>query len=292
MKIAYLASFFFALILGVASAFALGVEIQYRVPTINTVNTVNTDGSTLTDSAPTRNHYNSGNGGTLLAELPTTLPAGGSTMTTIDLPTGRSPKASPAGDLQGFGTDTPGGKGRPVFHVTSLNNEGPGSLRDALSKGNRYIVFDVAGKIKTSGNSIMVKGAFITVDGCSAPPPGITIRGTRGIKIHGSEGAHDLIIRCLRIRITDTKPGNKDAVEIRKGAHHIVLDHNSFSGASDETVSVRDADTHDITLSWNILASPLRVHSTNLPITKGARKVSVHHNLIADADRRNPWVNA
>ena len=44
---------------------------------------------------------------------------------------------------EGFGGATPGGDGKPVYHVTTLSDAGPGSLRDGVSQGGRVIVFDV-----------------------------------------------------------------------------------------------------------------------------------------------------
>ena len=55
---------------------------------------------------------------------------------------------SQQGKYEGFGSLTKGGEGKPVYHVTSLKDDGStGTLRDALSQGNRCIVFDTAGTI-------------------------------------------------------------------------------------------------------------------------------------------------
>ncbi len=54
--------------------------------------------------------------------------------------------APPAGDYEGYGSITRGHESCPTapseYHVTSLDDAGPGTLRDGLSEGCRHIVFD------------------------------------------------------------------------------------------------------------------------------------------------------
>ena len=71
---------------------------------------------------------------------------------------------------QGFGAMTQGGSGGVIFVVSNLNDSGPGSLRDALSRGHRSIQFRTGGEI-TLKSRLYVEGAYITLDGFSAPRP-------------------------------------------------------------------------------------------------------------------------
>ena len=88
---------------------------------------------------------------------------------------------------QGFGGATPGGSDKKAVHVTNLNDSGSGSLRAALLYGNRRIVFDLAGTINLS-SALNVRGSYVTIDGSSAPSPGIAIRQA-GLRIASSRGS-------------------------------------------------------------------------------------------------------
>ena len=101
--------------------------------------------------------------------------------------------------LSSFGAENPGGEGGPFIHVVNLANSGPGSLREALeTPGPRIVVFDVAGVIDLAQTPLRIHEPFLTVEGHSAPPPGITlIRGGLSVR------THDVRISHLRIRPGD-----------------------------------------------------------------------------------------
>ena len=185
---------------------------------------------------------------------------------------------SSSGVPQGFGSDTPGGSGQPVYHVTSLADGGPGSLREAVSKGGRMVVFDVAGTIAVGG-SIPVKGSFVTIDGTSAPSPGITLRGG-GLRLNGRR-TNDVIIRGLRIR--DPAP---DGITVKQGAQRILIDHVSVDGCRDGNVDITRG-SHDVTVSWSILSGCAK----NSLVKYGAVRVSFYRNVFVNSQWRNPWLN-
>src|SRR3954454_18817182 len=62
---------------------------------------------------------------------------------------------------EGAGALATGGRGGEVFHVTSLNDLGAGTLRDGIDNATlgvpRTIVFDVAGKITLASKLNLMK---------------------------------------------------------------------------------------------------------------------------------------
>jgi hypothetical protein len=205
-------------------------------------------------------------------------------------PDASSPGAAKSADLayQGFGAKTPGGSGKSIVRVTNLNDSGPGSFRDALSKGNRTVVFDVTGEIVLS-KTVQIRGAFITVDGLTAPAPGITLKDY-GLSIGGNQGAHDIIVRGIRVRGAGVRPDKEqsDGINIIKGAYNVVIDHVSIHGSEDGNLDI-GTDSRDVTVSWSILAEP-RGNQKNMLIKYNPSRISLHHNIFTHAQQRNPQV--
>jgi hypothetical protein len=183
-------------------------------------------------------------------------------------------------DFQGFGATTPGGAGQPIVHVTTLADSGAGSLREALSLGNRTIVFDLGGTI-TLVSEIKVKGAFITVDGFSAPSPGITLLNA-GLYLSGTKNTHNVIIQGLRIR-----NASADGITVRDNAHHVVIDHVSAQGSADGDIDVTRGAS-DVTVQWSILAQNNPIHNLLVLLDLQAFRVTFHHNLFVKGQSRHP----
>jgi pectate lyase len=203
---------------------------------------------------------------------------------------------------EGFGTKTRAGRGGVVLEVTSLEDSGPGTLREALNlAAPRIIVFRVAGIIELE-SELYISQPYVTVAGQTAPGDGITIKGA-GLIVT----SHDVLIQHLRIRPGNEGPVNadvNDAVsllgkhgDIEDGASNVVLDHISASWSEDETVSTWYG-AHDITISWSIISEALdrsrhrkETHSAGLLIGDSSYNVSLHHNLLAHNDFRNPLIS-
>jgi pectate lyase len=194
--------------------------------------------------------------------------------------------------VEGYGTSTPAGRGGQVIRVTNLNDNGPGSLRDALADtGRRTVIFDVSGYINLDSNLCIGAGsncdyspaqAFVTVAGQTAPSPGITIRGG-GLLIR----TNDVLIQHLRVRpgIVGTSE-RRDAILI-ESASRVVLDHVSVSWAGNGGKNFATLNVTDVTVS-NCITS--EAFPYGMLISEGDRRVGVQRCLFAHNYDRNPQV--
>jgi pectate lyase len=192
------------------------------------------------------------------------------------------------GRYEGFGNATTGGEGHPEVHVDTLADDGVGSLRAALAAGNRRIVFDIGGTI-TLKKELAPRGANITIDGFSAPSPGISLKG-RMLTFRGSNGCRNIIVRGIRHRGTDPVE-DEDCFQCFGGVTDFVFDHCSLFGFQDGGLDITE-DCSNGTVSWCILG-PGRVANHNLPmlIGPGSQRISIHHNGFFKTAYRNPAVS-
>lgn len=186
---------------------------------------------------------------------------------------------------EGAGCWTTGGRGGNVYEVTNLNNSGPGSIVDALSQGNRTIVFRVSGTIDMNG-VMLYPQSNTTIAGQTAPGDGICIKG----RIHIRNNVHDIIIRYIRIRVDEGKANSEgDAIDIDYG-YNIIIDHVSASYSRDETISCQE-DSDNVTVQWCIMSEALTFENHSYgSLIRGeyGQEKTYHHNLYAHNIGRNP----
>ncbi len=183
---------------------------------------------------------------------------------------------------QGWGRYATGGRSGSVYHVTNLNDSGTGSLRDAVSKSNRIVVFDVAGVINLQ--SRLVFSANLYVAGQTAPGEGITVYGN-GVSF---SGASNIIVRHMRFRMGHKGDSGKDCAGISNGVN-MIFDHCSFSWGLDETFSInpdgKGTGPNNITLQNCVIGQGLMTHSAGGLMQ--ADSISLIGNFYCDNSTRN-----
>ena len=188
---------------------------------------------------------------------------------------------------EGYGRYAVGGRGGKVIEVTNLNDDGPGSLRDAINQeiGPRTIVFTVSGNIKLESR-LVANQPYITIAGQTAPGEGITI-SRAPIGLTGNDG----VMRFLKVRIGGGR--TFDGMGLT-GADYSIIDHCSISWTIDESFSSRGA--HHITLQRTLISEALNVAGHGkyeagkmhgYAATIGGDIGSFHHNLLAHNYGRN-----
>jgi len=186
----------------------------------------------------------------------------------------------------GGGKYATGGRGGEVVHVTNLNDSGEGSFREAVSKPNRIVVFDVSGTIELKGNILVYDN--ITIAGQTAPGgSGITLKNYK----LGMSG-DNIICRFISSRpgpYASSSKGN-DAWGGAKGSNSII-DHCSMGWTTDEQWGLYSNNEY-YTVQYSVIgpADSWGGHDKGLHgfgIMMGNGNLTFDHNLIVHNVSRN-----
>lgn len=198
----------------------------------------------------------------------------------------------------GHGRVAKGGRGGRVIAVTTLGDDGPGSLAACVeSTGPRICVFRVAGVIRFGQKRLIVRHPFLTIAGQTAPGEGITlahIGGPDALTPLIVKDSHDIVLRHIRVR-TDRRGRNRagNSAIVIENSRRVMIDHVSTSWALDENIGGY-RDTTDLTISWSAFSEGIPTHDKCALLSSdptAPQRISFVFNLCAHNGDRNPDVN-
>ncbi|WP_282027355.1 pectate lyase family protein [Ruegeria faecimaris] len=209
----------------------------------------------------------------------------------------------------GYGQNATGWRGGEVFHITTLDDTGPGSLRECVENdgSGRVCVFDISGTITVDTQMKVASNTYIA--GQTAPGQGVQIKLG---KVLDSPlmifEAQDVLLRNLKFRPGPSyKPSsNVDGLSIESSSN-IYVDRVSIQFATDENLGVgtENLPSEDITIARSISALALdKSTHTKGKHSKGALlcsddgtarqcgRVTLYQNLFAHNRDRNPDIQS
>jgi pectate lyase len=180
---------------------------------------------------------------------------------------------------EGFGQFASGGRGGEIVHVTTLDDSGAGSFREAVGKPNRIVVFDVGGIIRLKSN--VAVSSDITLAGQTAPGDGVMIYG-RSVSFSGQK---NVVVRYLRFREGIAGDKGKCSVNL-SGGSDMIFDHCSIEWGRWDCLGLTQG-SHDVTFQNCIIGEgvdPQRFGSLSDDVTN----ITYSHNLWINNQSRNP----
>jgi len=192
---------------------------------------------------------------------------------------------------EGFGQESQGGRGKPVFIVTNLKAKKktkgslPWALHQANIEGGGYIVFAVSGTIHLTA-PLMVK-TYIYIAGQTSPG-GIAIDGSNAELATLYIKGHNNIIRHLRIRGT---PFDGDGM-LLVGTRKVVIDHCAISWFCNCAIKI--INSHQITIQWTQMGdamecNPKGYYNSINAIGGTSKDISIHHSVYFGGALSNPY---
>lgn len=196
---------------------------------------------------------------------------------------------------EGGGAFTQGGRGGKIFVVTSLEDSGNGTFREACEAvGARTIVFNVSGIIRLT-KPLNMRAPYVTIAGQTAPGDGVCIAGETF-----SIDTHDVIIRHMRFRRGETDVTRRDDAVGGSVVGNFIMDHCSTSWGLDENMSMyrhmyqanenskrQKLPSCNVTIQNSISAEALDTYNHSFGSTIGGHNSTFMRNLWADNTGRN-----
>lgn len=185
-----------------------------------------------------------------------------------------------AGQAEGFGRFAIGGLHGPLYFVTTLADDGPGSLRyGCRAKEPLWIVFEVSGTIHLS--STLSVSSYKTIDG----------RGHR-IKLTGKGlrlSACEHVIIC-NLEFEGGRGPDVDGIQIKPKSKHIWIDRCSLRDYDDGLIDITREST-DITVSrchFSKHDKTMLIGADPSHIGDRCIRVSIHHCFFDGTRQRHP----
>lgn len=178
-----------------------------------------------------------------------------------------------AGRAEGFGRHSIGGLHGPIYTVTTLEDDGPGSLRAGCRmKDPQWIVFDISGTINLS--SYLSVSSYKTIDGRGQR---IKLTG-KGLRLKDCEH----VIVC-NLEFEGGRGHDVDGIQIKPNSRHIWIDRCSLKDYDDGLIDITRChfQNHDKTML--IGADPTHVGDRCI-------RVTIHHCFFDSTKQRQPRV--
>ncbi|OWM82349.1 hypothetical protein CDL15_Pgr001923 [Punica granatum] len=187
-----------------------------------------------------------------------------------------------AGQAEGFGRFAVGGLHGPLYHVTTLADDGPGSLRDGCRKKEPlWIVFDISGTIHLS--SYLNVSSYKTIDG-----RGQRIKFTgKGLRLKECEH----VIIC-NLEFEGGRGPDVDGIQIKPNSKHIWIDRCSLRDYDDGLIDITRQST-DITVSrchFSAHDKTMLIGADPTHVEDRCIRVTIHHCFFDGTRQRHPRV--
>jgi pectate lyase len=182
---------------------------------------------------------------------------------------------------EGFGALATGGRSpdAQVVRVTTLDDAGPGSLRDALSKPNRIVVFAVGGTIKLKSN--LAVQSHTSILGQTAPGQGICLYG-KSLSISGTQ---NVVLRYLRCRMGIDGDRGKCSINA-SDASNFIIDHCSIQWGRWDALGIT-SKSHDATVQHCIIGEAIDPQRFGA-LVDSVENITLAGNLWINNQSRNP----